>query len=156
MNGKDRVGRQGLHAIKARLHNSAQRGEERREARKIAQGSGKMRRVSRSYLARRFGSATHWQHVQKFEEFQGEAFWFGGVAGGTVTVTCQEWFKVIFTRACKTMVVTWSGSLARMKSISRYDSQLGLLENNYLECCLFPFISVFFTGVSSVFAGPSL
>ena len=38
-------------------------------------------------MARRFELASHRQHVRKFEELRGEAFWFGGVAGGAVTVT---------------------------------------------------------------------
>ena len=49
-----------------------------------------MRGVLRSSGERHFGPATCWQQVQSFEELQGKAFWFGGMAGGAVTVTGNQ------------------------------------------------------------------
>ena len=46
-----------------------------------------MHGVLRSYVARRLGLARHWRHVRRFTELQSEEFWFGGAAGGAVTVT---------------------------------------------------------------------
>ena len=36
-------------------------------------------------------SATRRRRGRRFEELQGEAFWFGGVAAGAVTVTCMHY-----------------------------------------------------------------
>ena len=49
-----------------------------------------MRGILRSYVATWFGLATRRRRVQIFEELQGEAFWFGSVAGGMVTVTLDR------------------------------------------------------------------
>ena len=49
-----------------------------------------------------------WQHVgnaHRLEEFQGRSFWFGGMAGGAVTVTAKQLVCTTHAEACCPLLI---------------------------------------------------